>query len=235
MAGLVMPELGITWQNNMLSGLSMVTQTNSSLNLIAGTRRGYEPSPDILPGEIWIKDYTGMSDLDDGIPENRRDVMIHMQSIIVDSVMYPESDFRLFTYYEGTGKNDLVREEQKGDINGVCPLGPDRLIPIKHIPKDLDAYVVAQPGKTPIFGDANGRIPKTTISETVLDTTQANKAGGYASIENTGKISASVLPEGPYVLSTSKGANNGVCPLNAAGKLPNSVFDVAALKKLLGI
>lgn len=235
MAGLTMPTLEITWQNNMLSGISMVTQTNASLNLIASTRRGYEPAPDMSAGEIWIKDYTGMEDPDEGIPENRRDVMLHMQHIIVDGVTYPEGDVRLFTYYEGTGRNDILREEHKGVVDGVCPLGPDRLIPTRYIPKDLNSYVVAQPGKTPIFGDIDGKISKSILTETVLDTTQANEAGGYAQIEADGKISADILPEGPYVLVTSVGNNNGVCPLDSNGKIPTSVFNIDELKTLLGI
>lgn len=234
MAGLVMPRLGITWQNNTLTGLSMVNQTNNSLVLVAGTRRGYEPALDILPGEIWIKDYTGMADPDQGIPENRRDVMLHMHNIIVDGVTYPETDFRLFTYYEGTGNTDLLTKEAVGAIDGVCPLGSDKLVPAKYIPKDLD-YVNKQPGKTPIFGDSNGKISKSIITEDVLDTTQADKANGYAKVNADGKISSNVLPNDSYVLADSVGSNNGVCPLNSAGKLPDSVFDVAALKKLLGI
>lgn len=234
MAEVVMQPLGITWQNNLLTGLSMVTQTNNLFTLVAGSRRGYKPAPDIIPGEIWIKDYTGMSDLDEGIPENRRDVMIHMQNVIVDGMSYPESDMCLFTYYEGKGTSDILKLENVGVANGVCPLGSDKLVPAKYIPKDL-SYVPTQPGKTPIFGDAEGKLEKNVIKEQLIDTSQANKAGGYAKVENTGKISSSLLPDDSYILASTKGGNNGVCPLDSSGKIPDSVFNITSLKKLLGL
>lgn len=235
MAGIEMPRLGITWQNNILTGISMVNQTNGSLALIAGTRRGYNPAPDILDGEIWIKDYTGMADPDMGIPENRRDIMIHMKNIIVDGVTYPSTDLLLFTYYEGTGKVDIIRKENVGEINGVCPLDSGKLIPSMYIPKDLEAYVKTQPGKTAVFGNEEGKITKDVCVEELLDTTQANQAGGYASIGSNGKINSEVLPDNAYVTSDKVGAINGVCPLDSTGKLPSSVYNIAELKKALGL
>lgn len=56
-------------------------------------------------------------------------------------------------------------------------------------------------------------------SDTFIPTTQKGQAGGVATLDSSGKVPASQLPEMDYIPSGEKGKKNGVATLGADGKL----------------
>ena len=55
--------------------------------------------------------------------------------------------------------------------------------------------------------------------DTFIPTTQKGQAGGVATLDSSGKVPASQLPEMDYIPSGEKGKKNGVATLGADGKL----------------
>lgn len=73
--------------------------------------------------------------------------------------------------------------------------------------------------------DTAGKIPSSIIpnlSGTYISTSQRGAANGVATLDGSGKVSASQLPALNYIPTSQKGAANGVAELNNEGKVPTA-------------